>query len=313
MRAPWSGRVFLIGDTMRLGIVGTGRVGASFVLALQHVPDIEIIGVMASSWEKSCRIGHSYGVTPYADGGDLVQDCDVVLLTVPDDAISHVSANLAALLAHRTQGQSHSVILHCSGAMGLEPLRPLQALGYAVGSLHPLQSFACPDGTQLQHIYMAVAGDEEAQNAANRLVSLLGSISFTVPDDKRAVYHGAACFASNFIVTAMAVGQSLLRPFMATQADAAKALLPLIMGTMHNIAQQDDFGKALTGPIARGDAGTVAKHVAALDGENLAAYTSFATVTARVALQEGRISREQYDHFLSILAVGKGDFNEQES
>lgn len=298
---------------MRLGIVGTGRVGASFVLALQHVPEIDIVGAMASSWEKSCRIGHSYGVTPYADGGDLVQDCDVVLLTVTDDAIGIVSASIAASLEQRLEGHSPSVILHCSGAMGLEPLQPLQALGYAVGSLHPLQSFACPDGAQLQHIYMAVAGDEQAQTAANRIVALLGSISFTVPDDKRPVYHGAACFASNFIVTAVAMGQALLRPFMATQADAAKALLPLIMGTMHNIANQDDFGKALTGPIARGDAGTVAKHVAALGGENLEAYTRFASVTARVALQEGFISREQYDQFRSILAVGKGDFNEQES
>lgn len=297
---------------MRLGIVGTGRVGASFILALQSVEEMKVVGLMASSWDTSQDMGTVYHVTPYQDGGALLRACDVTLITVPDDCIGPVCEDLATAVAAQQQ-KGHGVVLHCSGAMGIEPLRPLQHVGYAVGSLHPLQSFAKPDGSQLSHIYMAVAGDEAAQKAACAIARAVQSTTFTVPDAMRPAYHAAACFASNFIVTAMALGQSLMSQFTETPADAAKALWPLIAGTMHNVQEQNEFANALTGPVARGDVGTVKKHLAALPAAYTQVYCEFAMATAQVALATQRISREQYDQFHSILAIGKGDFNEQES
>lgn len=297
---------------MRLGIVGTGSVGVSFVLALEGQEDIELTGLVASTWEKTVAAGKQYGLVPYRTGAALAADSDVLLLTVTDDAIASVSQSIVAALEtkdYRGQG----VVLHCSGAMGLEPLAPWRHVGWAIGSLHPLQSFARPDGQQLRHIYMASDGDAAAQEITKTLARLLDSTTFTVPAAERPSYHAAACFASNFVVTAAVLGQALLSRWTDTPADAAKALQPLLAGTMANLARTTDFSKALTGPIARGDVGTVQKHVDALPKAFDGAYRDFALQTARVALANQFISKDQYDQFASILAIGKGDSHEPES
>lgn len=297
---------------MRLGIVGTGRVGASFLLALKPCAAMTITGILNRSWEKSQTLARQYGVTPFADGTELVRQCDVLLLTVPDDALGTVSAQLAQALQARGLTVD-TVVLHCSGAMDLTPLLPLQDVGCAIGSLHPLQSVAAPDGAQLRHIYMAVDGGERAQYAARTIAAAVGSTPFQVPPDERASYHAAACFASNFVVTAAALGQALLSRWTGTPAAAAQALKPLVMGTAQNLAGQTDFGQALTGPIARGDVGTVRKHLAALPQEYQQAYRQFALATADVAVLNQFISREQYEQFRAILTIGKGDSHEPES
>lgn len=297
---------------MRLGIVGTGRVGASFVLALQDCSAVTITGILNRTWDKSVACARQYGVTPYADGVELVRQCDVLLLTVPDDALGKVSAQLAQSL--QAQGRTASaVVLHCSGAMDLTPLLPLRDVGCAIGSLHPLQSFARPDGAQLRQIYMALDGDERAQLAARKLAAAVGSTPFQVPAAERATYHAAACFASNFVVTAAALGQALLSRWTGSPEAAAQALAPLVQGTAHNLLRQTDFGQALTGPIARGDVGTVRKHLASLPTAYQQAYRQFALATADVAVQNHFISREQYEQFRVILTIGKGDSHEPES
>lgn len=295
---------------MRLGIVGAGRVGASFVWALRKETDIHVVGLVASTWERTEAAGKRYGVTPYRAAAALAADCDVLLLTVPDDAIGPVSQSIAGEL---TGKGTAGVVFHCSGAMDLLPLTPWKTLGWHVGSLHPLQSFAAPGGDQLRHIYMAVDGDDMAQETAKKIVTTLESTAFTVPAGERPSYHAAACFASNFVVTAAALGQMLLSRWTATPADAAKALLPLLMGTMDNLRHATDFGKALTGPIARGDIGTVTKHVANLPQAYDRAYRDFALQTADIALQNHFLTQRQYDQFRSILAIGKGDSHEPES
>lgn len=151
---------------MRIGIIGAGRVGASFVFALPG----QVVGITGSTAQKTKAQADQYDVTPYIHGEELLLACDVVLLLVRDDALQPVSQSLADKLAHRKDVVfSTHTVLHGSGAADVSVLQPLAALGIHTGSLHPLQSFPAPSATALQHIYMAVDGDDTAISQAKNI------------------------------------------------------------------------------------------------------------------------------------------------
>ena len=295
---------------MRIGIIGAGRVGASFVSALPE----QVIGITGSTAEKTREQAARYGVQPYEQGEQLLVDCDVVLLLVRDDALQPVSQSLADKLAHRRDVVfSAHTVLHGSGAAAVSVLQSLAALGIHTGSLHPLQSFPAPSAAALQHIYMAVDGDDTAISQAKQIASMLHSQSFYVPANERALYHGAACFCSNYVVTAVAAAQALMSRWTDTPEDAGKALMPLFAGTAGNIQSQVLARHALTGPIARGDIGTVQKHLACMPQPFYDAYTAFGILTAQMALANQTITTNQYQQLIHILAVAEGEQHEQKS
>lgn len=295
---------------MRIGIIGAGRVGASFVLALpQH-----IIGITGSTAKRTREQAAFYGVQPYVQGEKLIQDCDVVLLLVRDDLLSKVSQSLAERLSScHTQSLSSHIVLHGSGAADVSVLQPLADLGIHTGSIHPLQSFSTPSAAALVGIYMAVDGDEAAQACARNLAGMLHSQSFHVPADERVVYHAAACFCSNYVVTAVAAAQALMSRWTDTPEDAGKALRPLFLGTATNIQAQELAQKALTGPISRGDIGTVQKHIACMPQPFCNAYKAFGILTADIALANKTITKNQHQKLMTILAMAEGEKNEQKS
>ena len=226
----------------------------------------------------------------------------MLLLTVPDRLIGMVAASLvSASVSKHATGYAPAaqvpqlplagkVFLHCSGSMGLEELAPLAAAGIHVGSLHPLQSFA-GGATQLAGVYMAVDGDEAACEAATAIATALGGHSFRVPAE-RAAYHAAACICSNYAVAVETLAQRLMSRWLDDEAAAWQALLPLFKGTAANLERTASPRTSLTGPIARGDVTTVAKHLAVLPPELLEAYCSLGLATTKLALANGTIDKE---------------------
>ena len=192
------------------------------------------------------------------------------------------------------------IFLHCSGSMGLEVLAPLQREGAHVGSLHPLQSFA-GGATQLAGVYMAVDGDEAACEAATAIATALGGHPFRVPAAERAAYHAAACICSNYAVAVEALAQRLMSRWLGDEAAAWQALLPLFKGTAANLERTASPRTALTGPIARGDVTTVAKHLAVLPPELLDAYCSLGLATTKLALANGTIDKEVAAELTQLL------------
>ena len=285
---------------MRLGIIGAGRVGTSFVLAMPSAVE----GILCSTKEHTTQRAQSLKVKAYTDGAALLRNCDVLLLTVRDDVIGSVAASLADSLTGADRRET--CILHCSGAMDLSSLEPLSALGYSVGSLHPLQSFAAPSGDLLRHIYMAVDGDDRAKETALFLVKALDSKPLFVPQEERVLYHAAACFCSNYVVTAVALGQRLMRRWTETDGEAAQSLMPLLKGTVGNLERTDRWQKALTGPVSRGDTGTVAKHLDAMPKELVGPYCAFSRAAGELSLENGTITENQYDVLKQILAMAEG-------
>ena len=288
---------------MRIGIIGGGKVGCCLAGYLKQ----ELQGITASSEAHSLQLAERFGLKPCTNV-ELVQRADVLLLTVPDRLIGAVAEQLvhtcvksaSTEAADRKQSLMGKIFLHCSGSMGLEELAPLAAAGVHVGSLHPLQSFA-GGATQLAGVYMAVDGDEAACEAATAIATALGGHPFRVPAAERAAYHAAACICSNYAVAVEALAQRLMSRWLGDEAAAWQALLPLFKGTAANLERTASPRTALTGPIARGDVTTVAKHLAVLPPELLEAYCSLGLATTKLALANGTIDKEVAAELTQLL------------
>lgn len=266
-------------------VVGPGRLGLALGAALLETGAVDRLLFYGRTLEppphpvfESGRAGYRLGPHPLPD------DTTILILAVPDGALAEVAQEIAMA----GPAPAGCVALHLSGALSTDVLSPLNARGYATGSLHPLQSIADPwaGGGRLVGITFAVAGEPAALSAARRVASALKSRVLVVAPVLRPVYHAAASMASNYLVTLTATAVRLLGKAGVGEADALAALLPLMRGTLDNL---EDLGVAgaLTGPIARGDADTVRLHLARLSPEERSLYCALGRETLHLARGAG--------------------------
>ncbi len=191
--------------------------------------------------------------------GQLPLHADHILIAVSDDSIPEVAADLAAA------GIRESTILHTSAAAGPEALALLRTTGNSVGVLHPLQTVPSVErGIEtLPGATYAVAGDDRATAWARDLVRLLGGHAIAVDPHRWGLYHAAAVMACNYQVTLVDAALELMEIAGISRAEARNALAPILRTTMENILSYGPEA-ALTGPIRRGDLGTITKHMEAL-------------------------------------------------
>jgi predicted short-subunit dehydrogenase-like oxidoreductase (DUF2520 family) len=203
-----------------------------------------------------------------ARGDDLTgaaAGVDVVVIATPDDAVARVAAAIAPV--------ETTVVLHMSGALGLDVLGPHRRRG----SLHPLVPLPSAEVGRVRlrsGITFAVAGDP----VATTLGRALGGRCIEIDDDHRAAYHAAACIAANHLVALL--GQ--VERVAASAGLGVDAFLPLAAAALQDVA---DLGPAaaLTGPAARGDEATLARHRAALAADEVAAYDAGVAQARRLA------------------------------
>lgn len=182
-----------------------------------------------------------------------------IVIAVPDRAIEDVALKLAA------SGMQDGIAIHTSGARGTEPLAALISRGVSGGTLHPLQTVANPAQgvAALPGSAFAVAGQAAAREWALEIVVLLDGQVLAIPDGGRPLYHAAAVMAGNYIVTILDAAASLLSEAGVDRSDALRALAPLARTSLANAVNEGPI-EALTGPIERGDAATVAAHLSAM-------------------------------------------------
>ena len=185
----------------------------------------------------------------------------MIFLTVPDDAVAEVAASLAQLGARIP---ANVAFVHASGALELGALAPLRGR-HSVGSFHPLRSFPEPGPPRaFRGIVIGVdASSESLRRVLHHLARDLGAQPKKVDDPQRAVYHAAAVFASNYVVALLAEAVGLLERSGWTETEAVQGLVPLAEGAIDNVRKRGPVA-ALTGPIRRGDAETVRRHLVAL-------------------------------------------------
>ena len=203
----------------------------------------------------------------------------ILFLTVPDGAVRDMAARIAAMNPPRGLA-----VVHTSGALGLDALDALAK--NPRGSFHPLQSFPAPrEPSAFRGITVATdATTPGLERLLRALARKLGAKPRHVGDKERVAYHAAAVFASNFVDVVVAEAVGLLENVGWSEKESLEALIPLVEGAVANIRRRGPVG-ALTGPIRRGDAETVERHLAVMDRPDL--YRMLALVALEIAQEAG--------------------------
>jgi len=271
---------------LAVGVVSAGRVGAVIGAALERAGHT-VTAVAAVSDASRARAEALLPGASIRPPDEVARDADLVLLAIPDDVLAGTVRGLAAAGAMR-QGQ---IVAHTSGAHGVDVLAPAAEQGALTLALHPVMTFT-GRGEDLDRIaaccfgVTAADGDDAAWSVAEALVVEMGAEPVRVTEAVRPLYHTALAHGANHLVTLVAECADLLRA--ADIATPERLLGPLLSAALDNALRHGD--RALTGPVARGDAGTVRKHVGVLAKhapDALPAYRALAARTADRATASG--------------------------
>jgi predicted short-subunit dehydrogenase-like oxidoreductase (DUF2520 family) len=282
---------------LSVGVIGPGRAGAPLTAALARAGH-PVIGAHAVSEYSRRRVEQFLPGTPLLSPMEVMAAADLVLLTVPDDVLPDLVAGLADT-GGITPGQ---FIVHVSGRYGAAILEPATRLGALPMALHPVMTFtgARSDLDRLGGCPFGVTAPRVLRPVAEALVVEMGGDPMWVPEEARPLYHAALANGANHLVTLLAQTLDLLAAAGIEQPSAL--VRPLLSAALDNVLLMGD--DALTGPVARGDAGTVSAHLDALSAaapEARAAYVAMARLTADRALAAGRLDPAAAEALLDVL------------
>jgi predicted short-subunit dehydrogenase-like oxidoreductase (DUF2520 family) len=285
-----------------VGVVGAGRVGAVLAAALREAGH-SVVGASGVSESSVSRIDALLPGVPVLAPDEVVRAADLVLLTVPDDSLAELTSGLARLGAWK----SGQIVVHTAGRYGVGILADAAAAGVLPLAIHPAMTFTGTsiDRSRLVGTVFAVTAPAPLLPIAQALVVEMGGEPLVLEEEDRAMYHAALVHGANHAVT-LAVQSAAVLARLGVE-EPGLLLGPLIHASIDN-ALRDAPGSvnSLTGPVVRGDAGTVAAHLEALGSvpTTRAAYRALARATADLALEGGRIGPAQYADLIATLGLG---------
>ncbi len=283
---------------LKVGVVGTGRVGSVLGAALARAGHrvVAASGVSGASRDRASRL--LPGVLA-REPADVVAAADLVLLTVPDDALPGLVGGLA-----QTGAPLHGRLLaHASGRYGTAVLDPATRRGALPMALHPVMTFTGrpEDLDRVSGVCFGVTAPEPLRPVAEALVIEMGGEPVTIAEADRDLYHAALASAANHLVTLIAEAADLLRGVGVPNPE--RMLGPLVSAALDNALRLGVAG--LTGPVARGDADTVAGHIDAIGRASTpaaaAAYIAMARLTADRAIAAGMLKPQDAERLLDVL------------
>ncbi len=294
----------------KIVIIGPGRMGTALAIAFASAGHT-IIGAFAkhAHSEKTERFVNAVAVaiadkSPVpvpvftwpaavreADARAALQQADLIVIAVPDTAVTPVAQTLAdTMLLHSDQ-----IVLHCSGATPHTALMPLIKQAIPCLCVHPLQAVANPEDAPacFRDVVFTIDGSDQAVERMAQMIREIGGVPERIEPDQRAQYHAAAVLASNAVVALATVAAEL-----AGLSGGVKPFLPLLQGAVANLKQYG-LPDALTGPVDRADLETVSRHLIALQNNPTALriYRALQSAAADVARQKGSLSAEQWKMF----------------
>ena len=282
---------------LKLGFIGAGIVGTALAVRLSS-KGYPVIAVSSRSQTSARKLAQAVNdCQAFENKQDVADAAELVFITTPDDVIASV---VTEIQWHK--GQS---VVHCSGALSTDILEPAKKLGAQVGTFHPLQTFA-----SVKQAIENIPGSTFTVEAEEPLLSMLKDIATALDGrwielkaDDKVAYHAAAVIVCNYLVTLIKLATDLWQSFGIPPHQATQALMPLIRGTIHNI-ETVGIPQCLTGPIARGDTGTIKKHLAVLQKVAptlVSTYQELGRQTIPIALAKGRINKHQAQELHAIL------------
>ncbi|MGH3517300.1 MAG: Rossmann-like and DUF2520 domain-containing protein [Haloechinothrix sp.] len=289
---------------LAVGVVSAGRVGSVLGATLGRAGHsvVAASGLSADSLRRAERLLPGVPLLP---PDEVVRRSDLVLLALPDDALAGMVRGLIATGSLRA-GQ---ILVHTSGAHGVAVLRPAAEIGVLCLALHPAMTFTGrpEDIARLAAACIGVTAaveDDAAWNVGEALAMEMGAEPVRIPESSRALYHTALTHGANHLITLVADCAELLHG--AGVDNAERLISPLLSAALDNALRHGD--RALTGPVARGDARTVRAHLAELAErapEILASYTALANRTAVRAQQSGLLRADAAEEIKSVLGGGR--------
>ncbi len=286
---------------LAVGVVGAGRVGAVLGAALAQAGHrvVAVSGVSTASLERAETLLPGVPVLPVPD---VVAAAELVLLTVPDDELPQLVQGLTDTGAW----QAGQILVHTSGRFGVHVLDAAATSHVIPLALHPAMTFSgtAVDLERLAGCCFGVTAPDAARPVAEALVLEMGAEPVWVAEADRARYHAALAHGSNHLVTLVAQALQVLRSAGVEAPD--RVLAPLLSAALDGALRAGDA--AITGPVSRGDAGTVSAHVRELAQESpdvLPTYVALARATAVRALASGRLSAQAAESLLDVLARTK--------
>jgi len=283
---------------LRIGFIGAGRVASGLGLALAG----HGYAVVASS-SRNVRSAQALaarvpGMKAVSHAQEVADAATLVFITTPDDLIGETAAGVAW-----RSGQS---VAHCSGAADVDVLASARAAGARIGGFHPLQNFAVPEtaARELAGCTFAIEAEEPLAGTLDAIARSLGGVPLRLPPGVRALYHASASYAGPFVVRLLLEAASLWSAFGVEPDAALRALLPLARGTLASVSASGSHAY-IGGAVARGDVGTVRRHLEAMRRfapDRRASYARLLLEIVPVAVHQGTLSEDRANELTALLS-----------
>ena len=282
----------------RIGFIGAGLVGNSLAVALAR-RGYRVVAAASRSHSSARALAASVpGCTAYASADEASRASDVVFITVPDDAIAAV---VAGMPWRRGQG-----VVHCSGAASLDVLDPAVRQGAVAGAFHPLQAFSSVEnGIQsIPGTTFGIEGSGEMRSFLREMAMSIGGNPLFLKSEDKVLYHLSGVMMGGLLSTLAATAAQLWEQMGVNRAEGLRALVPMMRQVSVNLETLGVPG-AVVGPYARGDVGTVRKHLETLQSrapEVLPMYCEMALASLPFCLEKGTLEPERAEEIRRLVA-----------
>ncbi len=301
---------------INIAIIGAGRLGTTIAYTInsKNKKNMKIVSMSSTTKKSLDRAKKILGTSTKKilftqNNKEAAAKANCIFICTPDDIIKKVCRGLFSQKKQtKTKQKKQNIFaIHFSGSKPLKDLESAKEAGAGILSLHPLKSFASIPAaikTIKNTEYGITFNTPEEEGLAKRIVESLGGHSIIVEDNKKPLYHAAACVASNYLVTLIDYAVYINEKIGINPKDSIKGLLSLVGGTVKNIGVAGTK-KSLTGPIARGDTGTIKDHMKNfkehLSDEDTEIYRLMGKKTAGIAKQNGWIEDKVYNKLIDTL------------
>lgn len=287
---------------LRIGFYGAGRVGCTLGRYFRE-HGLKVTGYYNRTPDKAKEAAEWTGTLAYDSPMRLIMENDVLFLTVSDGAISSVLQDLcqnkstAGLLEKNLL--SGKFLIHTSGALSSEVFSGTGAYGY---SIHPLYAISDRKTSYetLNRAFFTVEGDAEFLDQWVQLLTGIGLFAKPISAAEKVRYHASAVMASNLVCGLYHAASEELVACGFSKEEAETALSGLFLDNARGIAERG-VTRQLTGPVERGDAETVKKHLAKLEGEHRKMYILLSEQALEVAKEKN--PERDYTELEDILSL----------
>ncbi len=283
------------------GIIGTGKLGAALAKALNRTGELK--WVVARSDESKARVDFLTEESIYETIAEVPELSDFIFITVNDPYISDVADYLCEIFR---DGLKDRIVVHCSGTLGANELTECTKYGALIAAAHPFQTFYYANDDVFGDVPWGIEAGDNIKGIVEESIVGLGGKPIHLSDKSIAnkeLYHATAVIASNFLTSVIKLSANVAKKAnIKPEEFLANIINTTVKNNLHDL--HADSGLPLTGPFARGDIATIAKHVNALKGDHnlLAAYRNAGLLTLEMSYRAGYINEKMYEDIIKIMS-----------